>query len=67
MARCDLTVLVARSRDRSANDDRFEREGRGDRQTRLPHAGDVELSDADLGLVAAAGGGVRVGSDGANN
>jgi hypothetical protein len=39
----------------------------GDRQPRIHCAEGAELSDAELGQVAAAGGGVRVGSDGAYN
>jgi len=38
-----------------------------DRQTPIRCAEDAELSAAELGQVVAAGGGVHVGSDGANN
>jgi hypothetical protein len=44
-----------------------ERGSQDDRQVRIRCAGGAELSDAELELVAAAGGGIRVGSDGANN
>ncbi len=37
------------------------------RQTPIRSAEGLKLSDAELGQVVAAGGGVRVGSDGANN
>jgi hypothetical protein len=40
---------------------------RDDRQTCTRSTEGAELSDAELEQVAAAGGGVRVGSDGANN
>jgi hypothetical protein len=38
-----------------------------DRQTHIRSAEGAEMSDAKLEQVAAAGGGVHVGSDGANN
>jgi hypothetical protein len=67
MARFNRSVLLTHSGNLSAEDARLEHVRRADRQSRLQCAEDIELSDAELQRVAAAGGGVRVGSDGANN
>ena len=57
---------TAPSRVRGGKDDRFEPGSRGGSQIRIRCAEGAELSDAELEQVTAAGG-IRIGTDGANN